>query len=753
MNAGLSIGRAAAGGQGGEDGAGWLRVSNIVKGVLGTGGIRKSQAGGGVVVGGSLLLVCGSAINDQPPTINQTEGRREGAGRGRIINYRITSLLAHLKSSRTGFKDYGEYAILFRMTGQTATKLVFNKRPLKDETILGGLIHKKNPENALIKLINALADAGDAREVTEANVGAISADYKLDLHAKFRVELDDYYRKYILLCLSDRKFSEDEVTTLWHLKSLFAISDSRHDKIYEEVGQEVYRRTIRAAVADSQITEKERAFLKQVQIDLELPEAVAEATRRAETTAILEEKAEHLLAQRLLSPENEKELYSLARELGANLTLGDDLRRRLARCRLMWEVRIGNPPTIEAGINLKRGEKCYLSCHVDWYEMRKVRYGVAYAGPTLRVKIAKGLYWRMGAFGGAPISNDELQKIDSGVVYLTNMRILFTGALKNTAIRLDKIIDINSYSDGVGIQKDTGKSPVLCFKGDIEMFCAVLARAIDDFNKEDEDEPVPDVEDREQPPVDNNYDYSELAAEDPKLIARAIEIIRQTRRASTSCVQRMARIGYTKAARIIDILEENHLVGPPRGAEAREILFDVDAGVDVSTLMLAPAPKDADAISSEVENDLGLVVQGVNAIRKEHCASVSVLQSEMKIDAGHAQRILNKLERFKLVGPSRGDEAREIIGDLDVAAKALVEMSSRLNSTDLPVAPEEDEEIIQQAIEVIRQTRRASTSSIQRRLRIGYTRAARIIDILEEKGLLGPPRGSEAREILFDLDK
>ncbi len=49
-------------------------------------------------------------------------------------------------------------------------------------------------------------------------------------------------------------------------------------------------------------------------------------------------------------------------------------------------------------------------------------------------------------------------------------------------------------------------------------------------------------------------------------------------------------------------------------------------------------------------------------------------------------------------------------------------------------------------------TRRASTSSIQRRLRIGYTRAARLIDILEEKGMVGPSRGAEPREILFDLD-
>ncbi len=65
---------------------------------------------------------------------------------------------------------------------------------------------------------------------------------------------------------------------------------------------------------------------------------------------------------------------------------------------------------------------------------------------------------------------------------------------------------------------------------------------------------------------------------------------------------------------------------------------------------------------------------------------------------------------------------------------------------------EEDEELIEQAIEVIRQTRRASTSSLQRRLRIGYTRAARLMDLLEERGIVGPAQGSDPREILIDLD-
>jgi len=63
-----------------------------------------------------------------------------------------------------------------------------------------------------------------------------------------------------------------------------------------------------------------------------------------------------------------------------------------------------------------------------------------------------------------------------------------------------------------------------------------------------------------------------------------------------------------------------------------------------------------------------------------------------------------------------------------------------------------DDEILEQAIEVIRQTKRASTSSLQRRLRIGYTRAARVMDLLEERGIIGPPDGAGPREILIDLD-
>ncbi len=63
-----------------------------------------------------------------------------------------------------------------------------------------------------------------------------------------------------------------------------------------------------------------------------------------------------------------------------------------------------------------------------------------------------------------------------------------------------------------------------------------------------------------------------------------------------------------------------------------------------------------------------------------------------------------------------------------------------------------EESLLREAIKIIRETRRVSASSLQRRLKIGYTRAARIVDMLEERGVVGPADGAQPRDILMDLD-
>ena len=63
-----------------------------------------------------------------------------------------------------------------------------------------------------------------------------------------------------------------------------------------------------------------------------------------------------------------------------------------------------------------------------------------------------------------------------------------------------------------------------------------------------------------------------------------------------------------------------------------------------------------------------------------------------------------------------------------------------------------DDEVYQEAVRIVCEMGRASTSVLQRRLRIGYGRAARIIDMMEKDGIVGPADGTKPREVLKKKD-
>jgi len=103
---------------------------------------------------------------------------------------------------------------------------------------------------------------------------------------------------------------------------------------------------------------------------------------------------------------------------------------------------------------------------------------------------------------------------------------------------------------------------------------------------------------------------------------------------------------------------------------------------------------------------------------------------------------LTKLEKVREVGAEDEEAEESEAAPADEGSGAAGEGGEEEGS---------DEAIVREAIRVIRETRRASTSTLQRRLRIGFTRAGRVMDILEERGIIGPPQGAAPREILVDF--
>ncbi len=145
----------------------------------------------------------------------------------------------------------------------------------------------------------------------------------------------------------------------------------------------------------------------------------------------------------------------------------------------------------------------------------------------------------------------------------------------------------------------------------------------------------------------------------------------------------------------------------------------------------------------------------------------SKLDSRIILDESGAEKLLGQGDMLYLPpGTSKlvrsqgvlvtDDEIRRVVEAVSANAEPQFEptIHAKLSSTADPEEEisDEDEELVEKCLEIIKQEGKASTSMLQRRLRLGYTRAARVVDILEQRGILGPKDGAKDREILVDLD-
>ena len=127
-----------------------------------------------------------------------------------------------------------------------------------------------------------------------------------------------------------------------------------------------------------------------------------------------------------------------------------------------------------------------------------------------------------------------------------------------------------------------------------------------------------------------------------------------------------------------------------------------------------------------------------------------------KVDWGKPRRIqgcfvsddeINEIVEF-VKSQSEPDYHEEI---LSAVAPASMSMAGGGGVVRTGVAePQDDDPLIWEAAHIVVETQLGSTSGLQRRLKVGYARAGRIMDMLEEKGVVGPPDGSKPREVLLD---
>lgn len=88
------------------------------------------------------------------------------------------------------------------------------------------------------------------------------------------------------------------------------------------------------------------------------------------------------------------------------------------------------------------------------------------------------------------------------------------------------------------------------------------------------------------------------------------------------------------------------------------------------------------------------------------------------------------------------------IKGIDELAESLEEaLKKEREEGEGPIYGETEDPLYEEAKKLVLATKKASASFLQRRLRIGYARAARLLDMMEERGIVGPQRGAKPREV------
>lgn len=115
------------------------------------------------------------------------------------------------------------------------------------------------------------------------------------------------------------------------------------------------------------------------------------------------------------------------------------------------------------GLNLQKGEQIIWAFPNTEYLEDKTRRHYVGRSSGVSIRVAKGVYYRTGAFQGRPVEYTERVSLGKGLLVLTNKNIYFQGTAKAFRLPYSKVVSFEPYSNGMGIMRDAANAKMQTF--------------------------------------------------------------------------------------------------------------------------------------------------------------------------------------------------------------------------------------------------------------------------------------------------
>ena len=335
----------------------------------------------------------------------------------------------------------------------------FDTVELNKPGLLGRLMGRKPKINAIREIQNILATRPLA-DVAAADVEHILSDYLLprdDAHEG----LKELYKSGVKARAQHLHLTDDDIADLRRLHYILGLDDKSAKESELEVLREHYRNGLKHALLDGALSDSEKTSLIRASTSFGLPADIQAAIYKDEVHAVVQQAFNDAIKDRRLTPNEEQRLAQIRANLDVTWTHDDNTEDLIDRFKLLARIENGDLPVLTPPIRVQRGEQCHAEFPSTLRELRKVTKRINYRGPSGSIRIIKGLSYRYGSRSVTRVTSEELTTIDSGVLYISNKRLLFNGTNKNVSLQLKRILHFTLYADGIRIEKDSGRDQVL----------------------------------------------------------------------------------------------------------------------------------------------------------------------------------------------------------------------------------------------------------------------------------------------------